>query len=59
MRLSSDGGHTWPAARVLCPGAAAYSDLTVVEGGILCAYEKDEHERLVVARFTRDWIAPA
>ncbi len=59
VRLSSDGGHTWPAARVLCPGAAAYSDLTVGEGGILCAYEKDEHERLVVARFTRDWIAPA
>ena len=42
VRTSSDGGRTWPAAKVLEPGIAGYSDLAAGAGGVVyCFYERD------------------
>jgi sialidase-1 len=55
VRLSRDEGKTWPAAKVLHPGPAAYSCLTVLpEGTIGCLYErgrKQPYEEITFARF--------
>jgi sialidase-1 len=56
IRMSRDECGSWPSAKVLYEGIGAYSDLAVVGGNILCFYEKDRHERMVVARFSPDWI---
>ncbi len=40
LRLSADGGQTWPHERVITEGPSAYSDLAVSsDGKILCLYE--------------------
>ena len=58
VRLSEDGGVTWPSARVLHPGPSAYSCLAVLpDGDVACLYEAgDEHpyQALVYARFSLD-----
>jgi sialidase-1 len=60
VRLSRDSGASWPAARLLCPGPAAYSCLAELpDGQIGCLYEtgqRDPYERVVFARFTLDWL---
>lgn len=60
VRLSMDGGRTWPLARVLHEGSAAYSDLAVLpDGAIYCLYERGTqcpYERLTLARFNRAWL---
>ncbi len=56
VRLSSDDCRTWPVARVLDEGSAAYSDLAVADGHILCLYEADSYGRMILARFTPDWL---
>jgi sialidase-1 len=61
VRLSPDDGKTWPHGRVLYEGPAAYSCLSVLpDGRIGCLYERGEkgpYERIVLARFSRDWVA--
>ncbi|QDS98824.1 sialidase family protein [Adhaeretor mobilis] len=69
IKLSEDGGRTWPVSRVLQPGPSAYSDLAVLnDGTILCFYESGDpqtprkHGRrwaysfLTVARFNLQWL---
>ena len=60
IRLSTDDGKTWPRARELHPGPAAYSCLTVLPNGdIACLYErgdKNPYETITLARFTRGWV---
>ena len=56
IRLSYDECRTWPVAGVLEDGFAAYSDLAVADGLILCFYEADSYGRMVLARFTTDWL---
>lgn len=60
VRVSRDGGQTWPAARVIEEGPAAYCDLAALPGGtVLCIYEsgeKDPHESIHVASFNLAWI---
>ena len=57
VRLSRDECRTWPVAKVLEPGEAAYSDLAVTsDGQILCLYEADGYGRLVLARFDMEWL---
>lgn len=60
VRASYDGGETWPAARLLYKGPAAYSALAVVpDGRIACLYEcgdKHPYERIRLARFSLDWL---
>ncbi|MBI1298460.1 exo-alpha-sialidase [bacterium] len=61
VRLSRDDGRSWPVAKVLHSGPAAYSDLAVTGAGeILCLYERgDNHpyEMLMLARFELSWLA--
>ena len=60
VRLSRDGGRTWPAARVLHEGPAAYSCLAVLaDGAVGCLYEsgyRSPYEALTFARFPLAWL---
>ena len=60
VRLSYDEAKTWPVAKTLHAGPAAYSCLAVLpDGGILCLYEcgeKNDCETLTLARFGLDWL---
>jgi sialidase-1 len=61
IKLSEDDGRTWPVAKVLEPGLAAYSDLAVgPDGTIYCFFErgvdKEPYARLTLARFGIDWL---
>ncbi len=60
VRLSDDEAETWPVARELYAGPAAYSDLAVTaDGAILCLYERGEsrpYEKIVLARFPLAWL---
>jgi sialidase-1 len=60
VRLSNDGGKTWPKARVLHAGPSTYSCLTVLPNQTLaCLYERGErnsYERITFVRFGLDWL---
>jgi sialidase-1 len=57
VRLSYDEGKTWPVAKVLHAGSAAYSDLVVLpDGSIGCLYERDDYRIISFVRFTLDWL---
>ncbi len=60
VRLSQDGGKTWPIMRSLSPDKAAYSCLGVLaDKTILCLYEAGEkkyHESIRLARFSLSWV---
>jgi sialidase-1 len=52
VRLSRDGGKTWPVAEVLYPGSAAYSDLVLLPGGTIgCLFERDDYGKISFTRF--------
>ncbi len=60
VRLSYDGGKTWPVARRIYRGMSAYSSLGVLpDGTILCGFERGvelPYERIAVARFNLPWL---
>lgn len=60
VRLSQDEGKTWPVARLLHPGPAAYSCLAVLPNDdIGCLYERGDkraYETITFARFSLDWL---
>ncbi|MCE9526296.1 MAG: glycoside hydrolase [Planctomycetales bacterium] len=60
VRVSRDGGTSWPAARLLHAGPAAYSCLTVLpDKTIACLYErgaKTPYEEITLARFPFSWL---
>ncbi len=57
VRLSYDEGETWPVARVVDPGPAAYSDLVVqADGAIGLLYERGNAGGIVYASFTLAWL---
>ncbi len=60
VKLSLDGGLTWPYARVLHPGPAAYSTVVPLRDGTVgVLYECGDAsaaERITFARFGLDWI---
>ena len=58
VRLSSDECHTWPMARVVDYGFAAYSDLAVSQRNVLCLYEAESYGSLVLASFSSEWLQP-
>ncbi len=54
LRLSRDGGRTWPPSRVLHAGPAAYSDLAVLpDGSIGSLYECGDGSPYEAIRFAR------
>ena len=60
VRLSYDEGKTWPVARVLHEGPAAYSSLVVQPdfsiGLLFERGERSAYEGIAFARFTLDWL---
>lgn len=60
VRLSNDGGKTWPASRLINEGRSAYSCLAVLpDGSIGCLYEAwpTRHTGTIrFARFSLDWL---
>lgn len=58
VRVSLDGGTTWPASKTLYPGPSAYSCLAPLSGGdAACLYEagvKQPYECIVFERFSVD-----
>jgi len=60
LRASYDEGKTWPVAKLVWAGPAAYSCLAVRgDGAILCLYERgDRHayERITLAETTLKWL---
>lgn len=60
VKLSPDGGRTWPRARVLHAGPAAYSTVVPLRDGTLAVlYECGESasiERIAFARFDLTWV---
>ena len=60
VRLSLDGGKTWPVARMLYPGPSAYSSLAVTpQRTIFCLYEGGQqhpYEWMRLARFELPWL---
>ncbi len=60
VRLSADDGQSWPVAKMLYSGPAAYSDLAVLPDlTICCLYEQGDahpYERLTLARFDLAWL---
>jgi sialidase-1 len=57
VRLSYDEGKTWPVAKVIHDGSAAYSDLVVLpDKSIGCLYERDNYGKISFARFTLGWL---
>ena len=57
IRSSNDGGRTWSRGRLMDPGGAMYSCLTVLRDGRLgLLYESADAEGLVFVRFPLDWV---
>jgi sialidase-1 len=60
VRMSDDGGRSWPHARLIDEGRSGYADLgSLPDGTILCLYENGpDHydDQISVARFPVDWI---
>jgi sialidase-1 len=61
VRVSEDDGATWPVARVVHEGPAAYSSLAALtDGAIGLLFERGDrspYERITFARLTRQWLA--
>ena len=57
VRLSCDGGRTWPVRRVLVPGPAGYSTLAVLPGGdIGILFERGDYAAISFARLPLRWL---
>jgi len=60
VRLSCDDGQTWPMARTLHAGPAAYSCLAALpDGRFACLFEAGErhaYQKIRLARFGLDWL---
>jgi len=60
VRLSDDGGASWPASRLLEEGPSAYSCLAELPDGAACLYERGQkgpYEKVAFARFALAWLA--
>lgn len=58
VRASFDEGITWPVAREIDGGPAAYSDLVLQADGIAgVLYERGNQGGIVYVRFALDWLA--
>jgi sialidase-1 len=63
VRTSDDDGRTWPVARVVHEGPAAYSSLAALpDGSIGLLFERGDrspYERITFARLTIAWLTDA
>lgn len=60
LRLSADGGRTWPHKRVITEGLSGYSDLGITKDGkILCLYEngsENYRQKISAILVDRAWV---
>lgn len=57
VRLSSDGGKSWPVSKVVDEGSALYSDLAVLPDNlILLIYETGKNSPLYCVKFNLEWL---
>lgn len=57
VRQSCDDGKTWPIVRVVEPGSAAYSTLTMLpDGRIGLLYERNGYQKLSYTSFDIAWL---
>jgi len=57
VRISYDEGQTWPVAKLIYAGSAAYSCMTVLpDKSIGLFYERDGYKRITFARFDLEWL---
>ena len=60
VRMSDDGGHTWPYSQVIHEGPAAYSSLAMLRGGAIGLLyelgEKRSYERIGFESFDMRWL---
>jgi sialidase-1 len=57
LRLSCDGGRTWPTSRVVVDGAAGYSTLAALPGGDMgLLYERGRYEAITFMRLPLAWL---
>jgi len=55
LRVSGDEGRTWPVAKVLDEGSAAYSSLAIMPDlSVGCLYERDDYGRITFERVAID-----
>ncbi|BCU75586.1 sialidase family protein [Luteolibacter sp. LG18] len=60
LRGSRDDGQTWPLAKLIQPGDAAYSHLAVLpDGAIAIAYETDRYSRIAFTTVRAGELRPA
>ena len=60
VRTSCDEGQTWPVAKLIHAGSAAYSCMTVLpDKSIGLFYERDGYKRITFARFDLEWLTPS
>jgi sialidase-1 len=61
VRISYNGGDTWPVARLVHEGPSAYSSLAVLKDGTIgLLYERGRtsaYEEITFARFPLLWLA--
>ena len=57
VRMSYDECRTWPVAKLLHQEYSGYSDMAIApDMTVLCLYESEWHARMLLARFTLDWL---
>lgn len=57
VRVSYDEGQTWPVAKLIYAGSAAYSCMTVLpDKSIGLFYERDGYKKISFARFDLEWL---
>ena len=57
VRVSYDEGQTWPVAKLVYAGSAAYSCMTVLaDASIGLVYERDGYRKITFARFDLPWL---
>lgn len=58
VMLSYDEGVNYPVRKTICPGASAYSALTILQNGNIGCYFEDggENMDMVFVSFTLDWL---
>jgi sialidase-1 len=57
LRLSGDGGMTWPVSRSVYAGSAAYSSMCILpDNSIGILFERDDYTKITFVRVEPDWI---
>ncbi len=57
LRVSPDGGATWPVARLLYPASSAYSSLCILpDKSVGVLLERDNYSRITFLRVEEGWL---